>query len=157
MGLTFSLLLGACRFCGGLEAPGYTVELLCCYLARFLNKTSKPLFSGPSCYSHVNSVYILCSSAAGGSLAQAKKVDLDAVPQIKGQTIYEYDLETALEKPWRMPGMVCHSGWVRGRGWWGWVNGCVVRHSGGKRGTRRGWWGVGEWLCGPSQWVNKEG
>ena len=25
---------------------------------------------------------------------------------------------------------------VRGRRWWGWVNGCVVRHSGGKRGTR---------------------
>lgn len=62
------------------------------------------------------SVYIIRSSGAGGSLAQAKKVDLDAVPQIKGQSIYEYDLETALEKPWRMPGMVCHSGWGKGEG-----------------------------------------
>ena len=79
----------------------------------------EPLFNAPSCYSMLNSVYIFCSSAAGGSLAQAKKVDLDAVPQIKGQTIYEYDLETALEKPWRMPGMVCHSGWAQGREWWG--------------------------------------
>jgi len=41
---------------------------------------------------------------AGGSLAQAKKVDLDAVPQIGGQSIYEYDLEAAVDKPWRMPG-----------------------------------------------------
>lgn len=47
-------------------------------------------------------------------MAQTKKVDLDAVPQIKGQSIYEYDLETALEKPWRMPGMVHHSGWGKG-------------------------------------------
>ena len=66
-------------------------------------------------------------------MAQTKKVDLDAVPQIKGQSIYEYDLETALEKPWRMPGMVHHSGWGKGE-----------RMVGGGR---------CEWLCGLSQWV----
>ena len=44
-------------------------------------------------------------SGAVGSLAQAKKVDLDAVPQIGGQSIYEYDLEATMDKPWRMPGM----------------------------------------------------
>ena len=32
----------------------------------------------------------------------AKKVDLDAVPQIAGQSLFEIELDP--EKPWKMPG-----------------------------------------------------
>ncbi len=34
-----------------------------------------------------------------------KKVDVDAVPQIGGQSLTDFDLESAMDKPWRMPGM----------------------------------------------------
>lgn len=37
----------------------------------------------------------------------AKKVDLDTIPQIKGQSIFEYDLEAA-DKLWKLPGKCWH-------------------------------------------------
>lgn len=40
-----------------------------------------------------------CVYYVGGT---AKKVDLDAVPQIGGQSIFEIELDP--EKPWKMPG-----------------------------------------------------
>ena len=38
----------------------------------------------------------------GAAPGAAKKVDLDAVPQIGGQSIFEVELDP--EKPWKMPG-----------------------------------------------------
>lgn len=35
--------------------------------------------------------------------AVVKKVDVDAVPQVGGQSLLDYDLEAA-DKPWRLPG-----------------------------------------------------
>ena len=37
-----------------------------------------------------------------GALGGAKKVDLDAVPQIGGQSLFEVKLDP--DKPWKMPG-----------------------------------------------------
>lgn len=37
-----------------------------------------------------------------GALGGAKKVDLDTVPQIGGQSIFEVELDP--DKPWKMPG-----------------------------------------------------
>ena len=37
-------------------------------------------------------------------LGGAKKVDVDAVPTIGGQTLFEIDLDSA-DKPWRLPGI----------------------------------------------------
>ncbi len=34
----------------------------------------------------------------------ARKVDLEAVPQVNGQSLLEMDLEDAADKPWRLPG-----------------------------------------------------
>lgn len=39
----------------------------------------------------------------GGASAQLKKVDLDAVPTLAGQSLYDVDLD-ATDRPWRMPG-----------------------------------------------------
>ena len=36
-------------------------------------------------------------------LTGAKKVDVEAVPTISGQSLYEIDLDSA-DKPWRLPG-----------------------------------------------------
>ena len=47
-------------------------------------------------------------TAAGGVLSQGKKVDFDTVPQIRGQSIFEFNLEVAADKPWRMPGDPMH-------------------------------------------------
>lgn len=38
----------------------------------------------------------------GAAPGAAKKVDLDAVPQIGGQSIFEIELDP--DKPWKMPG-----------------------------------------------------
>ena len=38
------------------------------------------------------------------SLTGAKKVDVEAVPTIGGQTLFEIDLDSA-DKPWRLPGI----------------------------------------------------
>ena len=43
------------------------------------------------------------SSLLGASLAGQTKVDLEAIPQIGGQNLYEIDLDSA-DKPWRLPG-----------------------------------------------------
>ena len=43
---------------------------------------------------------MLC--VGGAAPGAAKKVDLDAVPQIGGQSIFEIELDP--EKPWKMPG-----------------------------------------------------
>ena len=32
-----------------------------------------------------------------------KKIDVDAVPQVGGQSLLDYDLEAA-DKPWKLPG-----------------------------------------------------
>ena len=37
------------------------------------------------------------------ALTAQKKVDVDAVPTIGGQSLYEIDLDSA-DKPWRLPG-----------------------------------------------------
>lgn len=45
-----------------------------------------------------------CALGAGGI---GKKVDVDAIPQIGGQSLLEFDLEeAAAERPWRLPGML---------------------------------------------------
>ena len=41
---------------------------------------------------------------AGSGLTGPKKVEVDAVPTIGGQTLFEVDLDSA-DKPWRQPGM----------------------------------------------------
>ena len=41
-----------------------------------------------------------------GTGSIGKKVDVDAIPQIGGQSLLEYDLDEAVaEKPWRLPGV----------------------------------------------------
>lgn len=43
---------------------------------------------------------------ASGATSASKKVDVDAIPQIGGQSLLEFDLdEAAAEKPWRLPGV----------------------------------------------------
>ena len=37
-----------------------------------------------------------------------KKLDLNAVGVVNGQSIYEYDVDASDEKPWRKPGMYDH-------------------------------------------------
>ena len=44
----------------------------------------------------------VCVCIGGAAPGAAKKVDLDAVPQIGGQSIFEVELDP--EKPWKMPG-----------------------------------------------------
>lgn len=39
-------------------------------------------------------------------LLQTKKVDLDAVPQMNGLPLLDFDLEGLTDKPWRLPGML---------------------------------------------------
>ncbi len=47
----------------------------------------------------------------------ARKVDLETVPQINGQSLLEIDLGEVADKPWRLPGeCVCVCGRVCG-GW----------------------------------------
>lgn len=43
------------------------------------------------------------ASAAPGT---GKKIDVDVVPQIGGQSLLEFDLEASADKPWRLPGML---------------------------------------------------
>ena len=43
---------------------------------------------------------VLLGGAAGGS----KRLDLEAVGTVNGVSVYEYDLETVDDKPWRKPG-----------------------------------------------------
>ena len=47
---------------------------------------------------------VLFSAQIGGAAAAVlpRKVDLDAIPQIGGQSIFEYDIDA--DKPWRTPG-----------------------------------------------------
>lgn len=49
------------------------------------------------------SLFTCCCFPPGAPNTLAKKVDLDIIPQVKGQSIYEYDIETA-DKPWKIPG-----------------------------------------------------
>ena len=45
----------------------------------------------------------MCVCVVGGAApGAAKKVDLEAVPQIGGQSIFEIELDP--DKPWKMPG-----------------------------------------------------
>ena len=48
-------------------------------------------------------LYLLLLFFPGAPSALTKKVDLDTIPQIKGQSIFEYDTEAA-DKPWKLPG-----------------------------------------------------
>jgi hypothetical protein len=48
-------------------------------------------------------MYVHVGGAAPGT---AKKVDLDAVPQIGGQSIFEVELDP--DKPWKMPGILLY-------------------------------------------------
>ncbi len=46
----------------------------------------------------------------------ARKVDLETVPQINGQSLLEMDIGEVADKPWRLPGEwacegVCVGGW----------------------------------------------
>ena len=45
-------------------------------------------------------------AVSGAVPGTGKKVDVDAVPQIAGQSLLELDLEANAEKPWRLPGML---------------------------------------------------
>ena len=42
--------------------------------------------------------------AAGAAQGVTKKVDLDAIPQVGGQSLLDFDLD-ATDKPWRLPGL----------------------------------------------------
>lgn len=44
----------------------------------------------------------VCSAATGSSAV--KRVGLDAIPQVGGQSLMDFDLD-ATDKPWRLPGL----------------------------------------------------
>ena len=46
--------------------------------------------------------------AAGPVQSSVKKVDVEAIPQVGGQSLLDFDLEAA-DKPWRLPGLKFHS------------------------------------------------
>ena len=53
--------------------------------------------------------FIVCMFilVAGSIAGMGKKVDVDAIPQIGGQSLLDFDLEeAAAERPWRLPGVI---------------------------------------------------
>ncbi len=44
-------------------------------------------------------------TASASATGSAKKVDVDVVPQVGGQSLLDVDLDAA-DKPWRLPGQL---------------------------------------------------
>ena len=61
---------------------------------------------------------VLFSAQIGGTAVLPRKVDLEAIPQIGGQSIFEYDIDA--DKPWRTPGKKL---WVKLLGTWWFMHG----------------------------------
>ena len=72
-----------------------------CYPLYTVRLSTFEVFSVKLIFIFRISITCLCCAGTGGTLA--RKVDLEAVPQINGQPIFEVDLEAA-DKPWRLPG-----------------------------------------------------
>jgi len=54
---------------------------------------------------------MFCVTAGAGTKPAGKGIDMDAVGNINGVPVYEFDLDglKVEDKPWRKPGMLCSS------------------------------------------------
>jgi len=52
---------------------------------------------------------MFCVTAGAGTKPAGKGIDMDAVGNINGVPVYEFDLDglKVEDKPWRKPGMLC--------------------------------------------------
>ena len=70
-------------------------------LILFITKKSQPVAQVGQPIPRLDGPMPLASSVPA---AQKMSIDLDTVPQINGQDLYDLDLEGFEDKPWRKPG-----------------------------------------------------